>query len=125
MLSGQYMNSPGSKVVTFLLKGIKTEKQHDALTADDNTSRIDPGSALRRPVKPLCDSALEREERAEDNRLTSQSMNPTGSKVVTILLKEVKIEKLHDVLIANNNTSIADLCSASQQPFMSLYYISL
>ena len=49
----------GSKVLTFLLKGIKIENLHDALTADYNPYRISPVIASHIPVTPSCNSAMQ------------------------------------------------------------------
>ena len=66
--------------MTVLLKGVKIEHFLDAFTADDNASRIDPGSASRWSVTIPCDISLKIIYKREEDRLPGQSMNPPGVK---------------------------------------------
>ena len=72
------MHLPGSKVVTVLIKGFKTEKNHDTLTDDDNMSIIEPVRASLRPYIPSYNNTLERGEKLEEGRLSGQSTNMPG-----------------------------------------------
>ena len=110
------MNIPGSKFVTFILKEVKIKKLHYVLTADDNTSRIDLCSTPNIPITPYYDISMKIGEKGKEDIISGQSMNPHGSKAVKFLLKEAKIEKLHDALTADSNISRTDPGSTSHQP---------